>query len=98
MALPLFCEGLGDNFDFETLIGVHFLQVPVLVFELLHTGHQGRIHAAELGAPFVERGIADAVLAAQLRYRAAGLGLLKDGNDLAVGKAGRFHVELSSLK
>ena len=48
-----------------------------------------------LGAPFVERGVADAVLAAQLRYRAAGFGLLQDGDDLAVGKAGRLHVELS---
>jgi len=53
------------------------------------------IHAAELGAPFVERGAADAVLTAQLRYGAAGFGLLEDGDDLAVGKAGRLHVELS---
>ena len=52
----------------------------------------------ELGAPLVERGVADAMLAAQFRYRAAGLGLLEDGDDLAVGKAGRLHVELSVLK
>jgi hypothetical protein len=37
------------------------------------------------------------VLAAQFRYRAAGFGLLQDGDDLAVGKAGRLDVELSVL-
>src|SRR5690606_30416521 len=50
---------------------------------------------AELRAPLVERGIADAVLTAQLRDWAAGFGLLVDGDNLAVGKAGRLHVELS---
>jgi putative DNA-invertase from lambdoid prophage Rac len=44
-------------------------------------------NAAELGAPLVERGIADAVFAPQLRNRAAGFGLLQDGDDLAVSKA-----------
>ena len=87
MALPLFCERLSDNFVFETLVGTHFLQAAVLVFELLHAGHQGCIHAAEFGAPLVERSIADAVFAAKLRNRAAGFVLLQDGDDLAVGKA-----------
>lgn len=53
------------------------------------------VHAAEPGAPLVERGVADAVLPAQLRYLATGFGLLEDGDDLAVGKAGLIHVELS---
>ena len=48
-------------------------------------------------APFIKRGVDDAVLAPQLRYRAAGFGLLEDGDDLAVGKAGRLYVELSVL-
>jgi hypothetical protein len=38
----------------------------------------------------VERGVADAVLAAQLWYRTAGFGLLEDGDDVAVGKADLF--------
>lgn len=95
MALPLFCQRLGDNLGLQTLLGIHLLQAPILVFELLHACHQRRIHAAVLGAPFVERGVADAVLAAQFRDRAAGFGLLEDGDDLAVGKAGRLDVELS---
>lgn len=37
----------------------------------------------------------DAVLTVQLWYRAAGSALLKDDDDIAVGKAGRFHVEIS---
>jgi hypothetical protein len=87
MALPLFCECLSDNFSFEALVGIHFLQEPVLDFELLHAGHQGRIHSAELGAPLLERSIADALFLAQLRNMAAGFDLLQDGDDLAVSKA-----------
>jgi hypothetical protein len=48
-------------------------------------------------APFIKRGVDDAVLAPQLRCRAAGFGLLEDGDDLAVGTAGRLYVELSVL-
>jgi hypothetical protein len=47
-------------------------------------------HAAELGASLVERGVADAVLAAQLGDRRAALGLLEDGDDLAIGKRDVF--------
>jgi hypothetical protein len=53
------------------------------------------MHAAERCAPLVERRVADALLAAQFWYCAAAFSLLEDGNDLAVGKAGRLHVELS---
>jgi len=37
------------------------------------------------------------VFAAQLWYWATGFGLHEDGDDLAVGEAGRLHVELSIL-
>jgi hypothetical protein len=36
--------------------------------------------------------------AAQRRHGTAGFGLLQDGDDLAVGKAGRLNVELSILE
>jgi hypothetical protein len=98
MALPLFCQCLRDDLGLEPLLGIHLLQAPVLVLEFLHAGHQGSVHATVLGAPLVERGIADAMLAAQLGNRTAGFGLLEDGDDLAVGKAGRLHLELSVLK
>src|SRR5436309_2662022 len=97
MALPFFCERLRDNLGLETLLRVHLLQAPILVFELLHAGHQRRIHAAELGAPLVEGCRTHAMFAAQLGDRGACLGLLEDGDDLAVGKAGSFHAELSKI-
>ncbi len=95
MALPFFCRGLRDDLGLQAHLGIHFLQAPVFVLQFLHAGHQRGIHAAELGAPFVERGVADAVLAAQLWDWRAALGLLEDGDDLAIGKTGRFHAELS---
>lgn len=53
------------------------------------------VHAAELGAPPVKRGVANAMLAVQLRDGRAPFGLLEDGDDVAIGKTGRFHAELS---
>jgi len=95
MALPFFCQRLRDDLGLEALFDVHLLEAPVFLFQFLHACHQRGVHAAELGAPLVERGVVDAVLPAQLWYWAAGLGLLENGDDLAVGKAGRLHVELS---
>ena len=90
MFFERFCYELG----LETLFHVRVLEAPVFVLQLVHPCHQRGVHAIELRAPLVERGVADAVLAAQLRYRAAGIGLLEDGDDLAIGKAGRRHIEL----
>jgi hypothetical protein len=98
MALPLLCECLRDDLGFEALLGIHLLEAPVLILQLLHASHQGRVHAAVFGTPLVESGVADSVLPAQLGNGAAGFGLLEDGDDLAVGKAGRLHVALSVLK
>ncbi len=93
MALPFFCQGLRDDLGFQALLGIHLFQAPVFVLQLLHAGHQRGVHAAELGAPFIERGIADAVLAAQLRDWAADLSLLKNGNDVAVRKTRCLHAK-----
>ena len=84
MASPLFLQGLLDDLGLEAFFGIHLLEPPVLVFEFLEAGHQGGVHAAKLTAPFVERGRADAVFPAEFRNRAAALGLLEHGDDLAV--------------
>ena len=76
MASPLFCQGFLDDFGFEALFGVHFFEAPILLLKIAQPSHQRCVHAAELGAPFVEGGRADTVLAAQLWYRASSLGLL----------------------
>src|SRR5690606_6482755 len=75
----------------ELGVGVHLLQAPVLVLQLLELGHHRRIHATELAAPLVERRRADAVLPAQLRDRCAGLRLLEHGDDPAVCETGLLH-------
>ena len=86
MASPLFCHGFLDDLGLHALFGVHLLQAPVLVLQLLQAGHQRSIHAAVLGAPLVERGTADAMLAAQIGRWSAHLRLLENGDDLTVGK------------
>jgi hypothetical protein len=88
MALPLFCQRLGDDLSFQALVGIHLFQATVFVFKFLHSSHQRGIDASEFGAPFVERGVADAMLAAQLGNGRAAFGLLEDGNGLAIGKTG----------
>jgi hypothetical protein len=30
MALPLFCQRLGDDLGLQTLFGIHLLQAPIL--------------------------------------------------------------------
>jgi hypothetical protein len=69
----------------ELRVGVHLLQAPILILQLLELGHHRGIHAAELAAPLVERCRADAVLPAEVRNGGAGLGLLEYGDDLAIG-------------
>lgn len=84
MASPLFLERLLDDLRLQALFGVHLLEPPVLVFELLEPGHQRGVHAAKLAAPFVEGGRTDAMLPTKLGDRAAGLCLLEYRDDLAV--------------
>ena len=50
----IFCQRLGDDLGLQTLFGIHFLQAPVLILELLRACHERRAHATVLGAPFVE--------------------------------------------
>src|SRR5690606_12767679 len=98
MASPLFCHCLLEDIGLEALLGVHLLQTPVFVLQLLQARHHRCIHAAVLGPPLIERGAAHAVLAAQLRHGRASLGLLEDRQDLAVAVTGLFHVEPPRLR
>lgn len=74
------------------LIGHEPFQSVVLLFQLLQTSGLGDLHATELGSPFVEGGIRDAMLAAQVDHRDAGFSLFQDGNDLLFGETGLAHV------
>lgn len=94
IALPFFCQRLRDDLGLKALFGIHLLHTPIFVFQFFHACHEQRVHPAGLGAPLVERSVADAVFA-QLEYGAVGFGLLEDSDDLAVGKAKRLYLELS---
>jgi flavorubredoxin len=47
--------------------------------------------------PLICVGTAKGMLVAQLRHWRVTLGLLEDGDDLAIGKTGRLHTELSKI-
>lgn len=72
----------------------YIFQAPVFVLQLLHAGHQRGVHAAELGAPFVNVALLMPCSRHSSDWRAA-LGLLEEGDDLAIGKTGRLHAEFS---
>ena len=81
----------------EHCVGQHAFQPAVLVFERPQALGLRHVHAAVFSLPFVDAGIADAVLAAQLRHRRPGRVLLQDGNDLFFGKTATLHALVLKL-
>ena len=65
-------------------LDVHLLEAPVFLFEFLHPGHHGGVHATELGTLHVKSGCADADFAAQIRNWQPSLHALERLDDLAV--------------
>ena len=98
MALEFFCEGFRNDVGLNLRLDIQLLEPAVLLLQLLHPRHQRGVHATELGPPFLERGRADAVLTAQIRHRSAHLGLLEDGQNLAVAETRSLHAELTNEK
>ncbi len=96
MASPRFLKCLLYDLRLHPLFGIHLLQAPVLRFEFLHALHYRLVHAAVLGPPVVERGIAHAMHAAQIREGNAALGLLEDREDLTVRVFRSLHRGFSS--
>ena len=70
-------------------------ELGVLNFERLEPLGLGHIHAAELGAPLVERGVAEAPFAAQLLDRHPSIGLLQETDDLLFAVSALLHVRHS---
>src|SRR5690606_21070818 len=89
---PLFSQGVLDHVVLEHLLGQQLLQPGVLRLQLLEALGVGHAHAAELAAPQVIRGFAEAVPAAQVLDRQAGLGLTQEADDLFFGKT-LLHVQ-----
>ena len=94
MASEFFCEGFRNDVGLDLRLDIQLLEPAVLFLQLLHPRHQRGVHATELGPPFVERGRADAVLAAQIRHRGAHFGLLEQSQYLAVAELRSLHAEL----
>ena len=99
-------RALADQLDLPIIAlagGDVHLSSPAAAVSLPHQPFDSEAHAYHFAGAIaatlaVGRGVADAVFAAQLRHWTPTLGLLEDGDDLAVGKAGRLHVELSVRK
>jgi hypothetical protein len=73
------------------LIGDDALEPAIIVLERFHLGDVADFHAAELRFPDIKRSRADAVAAAEILGRDAGLVLFEDGDDLRLGEPGLFH-------
>src|SRR5256714_12262650 len=69
----------------------HDASPRVLVLQRLQPLGLRDLHPAELRFPFVEAGVADAVLATQIGDRNAGLVLLQNPDDLLFRKATALH-------
>ena len=78
--------------DVQVGFGQQALELGVLTFELTQPPGVRNIHAAELGSPLVERGIAEAAFAAQLLDRHPSLSLLDEADDLLFGVSAFSHV------
>lgn len=81
--------------DVQMGFGQQLLELVVLGLEFTQAPGIGHLHAAVLRAPFVERRIAEAALAAQILDRQAGLGLLDETDDLLLGVSALSHVRHS---
>ena len=77
MADLFFSKGFFQQISLHAEIRIHPLQSTVLIFHGLHLADQGRIDAAILRPPFVERSAAHVMLAAQIGHRHSTFGLPK---------------------
>ena len=76
-------------------LGQQLLEPGVLDFQVLQAVGLIGLHAAVLGAPFVERGLAESALAANVLDQQASLCLLQEPNDLLLRESTLLHVRHS---
>ena len=68
--------------DVQVRLGQQALKLAVLQFEFAQSFGLAYVHAAVFGAPFVEAGVTEAVLAPDFLDRHACFGLPQKANDL----------------
>jgi fibronectin-binding autotransporter adhesin len=88
-------SGGVQRVDVQVRLGQQFLELVVLGLQLAQAPGIGHIHAAVLGAPFVEGRVAEAALATQLLDRQASFGLPDETDDLLLGVPALSHVRHS---
>ena len=81
MGLALYPEANLERFNVEMGLGQQLLEPIALALQVLQARPLGGFHPAEPRPPFIERGIAETALAAQLRDRHIGFGLFQEFND-----------------
>jgi hypothetical protein len=95
VGLALYPETDLERLQVEVRFSQEFLEPSVIDFKILQPPGFIGFHAAVIGAPLVERGLAEPAMAADLLDRKAGLGLLQQPNDLLLGKSTLPHVRHS---
>ena len=85
-ASDFFSEGLGQHVLVEREVGDQALQPGVFVLELPQAAELAHAQVRVLLLPRVERGLADAQLAADVTDRGAGLDLAEGIGDLLLGE------------
>ncbi len=75
-------------------LGVHLLQAPALLLQLLHLADYGHFHGTKLAPQLIRRRRAVAVLETQLWHWGVNLGPLDHSNDLAIGDSRNFSWSL----
>ena len=88
-------ECLLTQLGFDPLLGIHFLEVGVLRFELLQTFHHGGIHTRRICYAIGRTNRYSCHVAAQVGDRNPGLRLLQNRHDLAVAES-RLSLRLCS--
>ena len=82
MGLALCAKHTLQSVNVQMRLSEQFLQLSVLALKLFQSLGVRHIHTAVLGAPLVEAGVTEAVLAAQLLHRHASFRLPQKANDL----------------
>ncbi len=95
MGLALYPENALQGVHIEVRLGQQPFELGVLAFELAQPPGVVHVHAAVLGTPLVEGGVAEAALAARLLDRHAGLDLLEEPDDLFLAVFAASHVRHS---
>jgi hypothetical protein len=94
MADLLFSQRFLQQIVLHAQVRKHSLQPAVLFLNGLHLADHGRIHAAILCSPFVERRIAHAMFTAKLGHRHTTFSLSQDRKDLGFAISGHLHLNL----